>query len=108
LSKPFQDLVGNNMPSSTRAIADISPDLMKCARPHSVAILLLINRDCSIIADVMLVSTHSTPILPVCQLSFGFNQIHRCYILWGSNKFVLYALGGAAFILNGAVPLRSC
>ncbi|KAK1234427.1 hypothetical protein PQX77_002367 [Marasmius sp. AFHP31] len=27
--------------------------------------------------------------------------IHRCYILWGSNKVILYLLGGAAIVLNG-------
>ncbi|KAJ8077912.1 hypothetical protein PM082_002353 [Marasmius tenuissimus] len=27
--------------------------------------------------------------------------IHRCYILWGSSKILLYIVGGAAFVLNG-------
>ncbi|KAJ8079408.1 hypothetical protein PM082_021916 [Marasmius tenuissimus] len=27
--------------------------------------------------------------------------IHRCYIVWGSNKILLYTLSSVAFVLNG-------
>ncbi|KAK1220539.1 hypothetical protein PQX77_016679 [Marasmius sp. AFHP31] len=38
---------------------------------------------------------------PLMNVLADIMLVHRCYILWGYKGFILYILGGAAFVLNG-------
>ncbi|KAK1221979.1 hypothetical protein PQX77_015201 [Marasmius sp. AFHP31] len=38
---------------------------------------------------------------PLMNILADIMLVHRCYILWGSRSFILYALGGTSLVLNG-------
>ncbi|KAK1234453.1 hypothetical protein PQX77_002346, partial [Marasmius sp. AFHP31] len=50
--------------------------------------------------DLILLTRTASLLYPLMNILADIMLVHRCYLLWGSRRFILYALGGTAFVLN--------